>query len=90
MQKARCVAAPPKLSYEVGKNLGSSRSRWKLIFCGAFVGGVLISRVPAQVVGSGAECERERLCQGGLRAEDRGSGVPSGLVRGLRRRSTLR
>ena len=64
------MEAPPKLSCEAGKNLGGSRSRWKVIFGGTFAGGVLIRRVPAQVVGSGAECERERLCQGGMRAED--------------------
>jgi hypothetical protein len=49
------VAASPKLSCEVEKNLGSLR--WKVGFWGAIAGGVLISSVPAQVVGSGAECD---------------------------------
>jgi hypothetical protein len=72
------VAAPPKLSCEVEKNLG--RLRWKVGFWGTFAGGVLISRVPAQVVGSGAECDRDVRWGGcGPRMDGGGSGVPSGL-----------
>ena len=55
------MAAPPKLSFEVKKNLGGLR--WKVLkekyIVVACAGRVLIFRVPAQVVGSGAEGERE-------------------------------